>query len=745
MRTAFVLLWINLVVVVAMRGKGSSDTIESTDNDTGHSMVDDMIDKLDNMANEQTKNFDRILERLFGRGIGRIVNSKSALGLQAAFSKPVRRSKGKDKIRSGLKTELLFRELRRLIRRNDLTSPVSITNALQSRNEETCPYKNVDCTDNRNFKIDVMRYRTPDGQCNNLKNSSFGRAEFPFIRYLPADYGDGLSTGRLANDGGQLPNPRLISREIHTDFNSVSGRITHMVMQWGQFLDHDITRTPMSSGFEGTSIDCCAAVGEFPNGICDMAINVPANDLSFTKQSCINFVRSAPTTDAACTLGARQQLNEITSFIDGSNVYGSTYEEQVKLREMANGVMKQTDSKEGSVGVLLPQDHDDESCATDDANKRPCFAAGDIRVNEQPGLASIHTIWLREHNRIVTSLRAMHSAWPDEIIFQESRKIVGALLQHITYNEWLPIILGQTVMVQNGLTPLTSGYFRGYDEAIDPTIANVFATATFRFGHSLIDDHLVRLADIANTSASNFTNLQLKDTFFNPKSVYDFDNGGCESILKGLASQGAQTVDRFIKGQLTNELFTDGHMSLDLAALNIQRGRDHGLPGYNLWREYCNLPRATAIDELAEIPPGIRTKLESIYAHVDDIDIFTGGLAETRLPDALVGPTFACILAKQFHALKVGDRFWYENDLNDSKYTKFTTEQLTEIRKVTLSGILCQNMVASGMPQNSFLKLSTTNPFIDCDDIPTMDLSKWTADLQGMSNLKNVKPGQGRG
>ncbi|CAH1785406.1 unnamed protein product, partial [Owenia fusiformis] len=416
-----------------------------------------------------------------------------------------------------------------------------------------------------------------------------------------------------------------------------------------------------------------------------------------------------------------------------------------KLREMANGVMKQTDSKEGSVGVLLPQDHDDESCATDDANKRPCFAAGDIRVNEQPGLASIHTIWLREHNRIVTSLRAMHSAWPDEIIFQESRKIVGALLQHITYNEWLPIILGQTVMVQNGLTPLTSGYFRGYDEAIDPTIANVFATATFRFGHSLIDDHLVRLADIANTSASNFTNLQLKDTFFNPKSVYDFDNGGCESILKGLASQGAQTVDRFIKGQLTNELFTDGHMSLDLAALNIQRGRDHGLPGYNLWREYCNLPRATAIDELAEIPPGIRTKLESIYAHVDDIDIFTGGLAETRLPDALVGPTFACILAKQFHALKVGDRFWYENDLNDSKYTKFTTEQLTEIRKVTLSGILCQNMVASGMPQNSFLKLSTTNPFIDCDDIPTMDLSKWTADLQGMSNLKNVKPGQGRG
>lgn len=68
---------------------------------------------------------------------------------------------------------------------------------------------------------------------------------------------------------------------------------------------------------------------------------------------------------------------------------------------------------------------------------------GDSRVNEQPQLAVMHTLWMRQHNRLARELAEINPGWTDEIIFQEARRIVAAQMQHITYNEYLPIILGR--------------------------------------------------------------------------------------------------------------------------------------------------------------------------------------------------------------------------------------------------------------------------------------------------------------
>ncbi len=155
-------------------------------------------------------------------------------------------------------------------------------------------------------------------------------------------------------------------------------------------------------------------------------------------------------------------------------------------------------------GELLPQNFDTNPCVGGPTTR--CFLAGktiivtlsmvlllnakpisgDERVNEQPNLAVMHTLFVREHNRIARELSRMNRAWSDERIFQESRRIVNAIWQHIVYNEWLPIILGKQFLQRFGLLTLTSGFSNDYRTDFDPRITNAFAAAAFRFGHSLI-------------------------------------------------------------------------------------------------------------------------------------------------------------------------------------------------------------------------------------------------------------------
>ena len=109
-----------------------------------------------------------------------------------------------------------------------------------------------------------------------------------------------------------------------------------------------------------------------------------------------------------------------------------------------------------------------------------------MRVDEQPNLAVMHTVFLREHNRIANQLKRINPQWSDERLYQESKRILNAEWQHIIYNEWLPIILGDRFMSRYGLYPIDQGYSRQYRTDFDPRITNAFAAAAFRFGHSLI-------------------------------------------------------------------------------------------------------------------------------------------------------------------------------------------------------------------------------------------------------------------
>lgn len=140
---------------------------------------------------------------------------------------------------------------------------------------------------------------------------------------------------------------------------------------------------------------------------------------------------------------------------------------------------------------------------------------------------------------------------------------------------------------------------------------------------------------------------------------------------------------------------------LDLAAINIQRGRDHGVPAYTQWREPCGLSPIRDWNDLEKVV-GIDTgrRIQQGYRTVDDIDLFVAGIAERPVIGGLVGPTFACIIAQQFSNLRKGDRFWYENSNFESS---FTPAQLQSIRQVSLAQLICRSLGGGTLQPHVFL------------------------------------------
>ena len=129
-------------------------------------------------------------------------------------------------------------------------------------------------------------------------------------------------------------------------------------------------------------------------------------------------------------------MNQITHWLDSSNVYGSDEEEAEKLRAHVGGRLLAQQSSFGK--ELLPENREERDCR----GQTTCFLAGDARVSEQPNLAVLHTLFLREHNRVAGELQAINTEWDDEKIYEEAKRIVNAQWQHIIYNEYLPVMLG---------------------------------------------------------------------------------------------------------------------------------------------------------------------------------------------------------------------------------------------------------------------------------------------------------------
>ncbi|XP_005470675.1 eosinophil peroxidase [Oreochromis niloticus] len=588
------------------------------------------------------------------------------------------------------------------------------------------------------------RYRSVTGECNNRQHPRWGAANIPYSRWLAPEYEDvwGMPRGwepKHTYHNASLPPVRLVSQEVlftHNDNISVDSTLSHLLVDWGQWIDHDLVLTPQSPSTAAfkTGADCTHTCNRdspcFP-------IQIPPSDPRNGVQSCMPFFRSAP----SCGAGVlphhqREQLNAITSFVDASMVYGSSTSLASALRNQSSplgsmAINSQHSDHELAYMPFLPrlQAHLDPcgprnstTSGTSDRsahqqNTTSCFQAGDSRANEHLGLIALHTLFLREHNRLVKELHLLNLHWSPDTLYQEARKIIGAIHQILTWEHYLPRVLGESAM--SHLMPP----YKGYDPDMDPSIANVFATAAFRFAHVTVQPVVTRLGPGYNAN-SQYPSLPLHHSLFASWRVVQ--EGGIDPVLRGLLLSPAklQTPGQMMVEELTERLFqAQGGMPLDLGALNLQRGRDHGLPGYSSWRRFCGLSVPNTTLDLAEILGNftLAHKFQLLYGTPHNIDVWVGAISEPALPGGRVGPLLSCLLARQFRALRDGDRFWWERE------GVFTSAQRKHLRSVSLSRIICDNSHVTHVPADPFSRTETSEDMLACSNplIPHLDISSW--------------------
>jgi peroxidase len=528
-----------------------------------------------------------------------------------------------------------------------------------------------------------------DGTCNNFRSPLRGAAYRPYSRLMPPEYDNGLSEP-VSSMRNLRPSPREANRLILSSSKTVpSTEFNALLMQFGQFMSHDMAKTTLVPSAK------CNVCQNIP-GRC-MAVFVTPQDpnSNFKKDVCIRVSRSS----AICGSGRtkpRQQLNENTGYIDGSPIYGSSLGDMHKFRDGNTGFLK----LENFNGMrVLPFDR---TKCRNPADCTATFVAGDSRVNLFLGLTSYHLLFTREHNRVASVLQRLNPHWNGDRLFQEARKIVGAQIQAICYREYLPKVLGSAFAS-------TVGIYRGYDPSVDSTIANEFTAGAYRFGHGMIQEFYPRLDERNRTIG--FGGFQFVDgTLHSDHLIFQ---GGVDPVIRGLMATPLKRPQR-LTTTITEQMFG----STDLGTINIQRGRDHGIPPYIRFRQLCGLSSAANFDQLSReiLSSTARANLQRIYRSPDRIDFYVGALLEDPVVRGLVGPTIACVVGPQFARSRDGDRFYFENP------GIFTRNQLAEIRRSSLARIICNNGDNINMVPREAFRLG---PIVSCNEIPQMDLTKW--------------------
>jgi hypothetical protein len=555
--------------------------------------------------------------------------------------------------------------------------------------------------------------RSLDGSANNAAHPAWGQAGTTYRRIAPARY-----SGAARKQAGGA-NARYVSNRVFSDLgqNVFSERnVSQWVWTWGQFMDHTFGLARDSSESAPIAFDAHDPLESFRD---DLGV--------------IPFKR-----DLAAPGAPREQVNTVSSYIDGWSVYGGTDQ---RLEWLRVGPVNGTLADNGASLLLTADGYLPRAGARGNAAAAPemkldgaligrpgsAAVAGDVRANENMALTAVHTLFAREHNRIV---RALPAGLTTEQRFQIARRVVGAEQQYVTYHEFLPAV------------GVKLDHYGGYDPGVDASLGNEFATVAYR-AHSMIHGEFdIPLAAGRRTpaqlralAARGVTVEQEDDgveltvplslAFFNPDLVPAV---GLGSVLAGLAAEVQYKNDEQIDNALRSVLFqvpgpavanpaacfetpdTPGCFQgvVDLGALDVQRGRDHGMPTYNqLRRAFAlrprrsfkeitgektdRLPAGLGIDDprimdfvklrdgegkgiprrSEEAKEGARSavrrstlaaRLRAIYGSVGKVDAFVGMVAERHVRGSEFGELQRAVWKQQFQALRAGDRFFYRND-----------------------------------------------------------------------------------
>lgn len=511
---------------------------------------------------------------------------------------------------------------------------------------EVCPYQRAKATRGREvvFLLEWQGTETNDDKMVAMKFADdSGNCNFRVV--FTCDGQERLNLGKnpCGSTSNQFLHPNACMIQPGNDnVLTNSNQLSDLFWSMGQFVDHDLDLTPTEEiaegkkpGFRNSRVK--KAEDEFP-------IAVPRKDFFFSN-STMEFQRARFSSNP----DVKSHLNQHSGFADLGQVYGVDILRANALRSFKDGKLKM-----GSDNLLpLNKIEGDNALGAKLGNEpnatNEFYAAGDVRANEQPLLLSLHTLWALEHNLVCEELKDAFPNWSDEQLYQMARSIVISEYQSILWAEWLPLLLGP-----NAVHPEEYAY----DIEIDPTINAVFSTVAFRFGHSMVGSYLWKQGPGPRGSA-DLELLPLREVFFRPALI---TNAGIDDFLRGGAWHLAQEVDVKVVDELRNFLFADNpeEAHMDLVALNIQRGRDMGMPSFNQLRKEYGLPKYKHFSEISQDERIYHILKQVYHGDIDKVDPFVGGLAEKHVEGSQLGPTFHAIIKDQFTKMRDGDRFFYK-------------------------------------------------------------------------------------
>ena len=485
-----------------------------------------------------------------------------------------------------------------------------------------------------------------------MAGTPFARLEYGPVHPLGNAYADGLNTPARP-DG---PNPRLVSNTVsRQDEVLVEPLGFNQLVPWWLFMVH-IDIAVGAQGDESTPIPVPLADDPF--------------DIGRTGTAEIAFRRSLSTYDLPVPTAspAREIIDFSTAFLDGDPIYRRAEAENGALRAGVGGrvILQPTASGED----VMPSIAYVQQPGTWSMFEFPITAALSTAVSPVAPGAAIHTLLMREHNRVAAAidtapvgvrlalgLPADPASDPernDEAVFQLARRVVEAEIQAITYGEVLPAV------------GVDLGRYVGYDADLDPEVSLELSTGPLR-----LENMTGRRAPRVTADGTNVGSIDLADPFgFGRGSVYgEWIQGGVDDVIRGMMVTPAQANDLLMDEGLRSiapevPVGTVGDLN-DLTATHIQRGRDRGLPDYGDLRIALGLPAVTSFADVTS-DAELQTELAGLYGDPASLDPIVGMLAEDRIDGAMFGPTGLALYELQFTRTRSSDRLWYQATLADS-------------------------------------------------------------------------------
>nr|XP_006628861.1 PREDICTED: dual oxidase 2-like [Lepisosteus oculatus] len=517
---------------------------------------------------------------------------------------------------------------------------------------------------------EVQRY---DGWYNNLADHSRGSAGSPLIRPVPARYADGVYK---PIQEPVLPNPRDISNTAMRGPSGAPSSRNRTVLSL--FFGYHVVFEILDSRRPG-----CPP--EFMN--IPIPLGDPVFDPNGTGNVLLPFQRNQWDKETGQSPNnPRTQLNHVTTWIDGSSIYGSSSSWCDALRSFSRGQLAS-----GHSGVLPKQSAgqyfmwNSVDPSTGQHGRQGLYEFGNAWGNENIFTMAEGVIWFRYHNHLAAKLWEEHPLWSDEELFQNSRKRVIATFQNIMFYEWLPAYLGN----------VTVPPYPGYQKYVDPGITPEFQAAAMRFGVTMMPpgvymrNRTCHFREIINIDGSTSPALRVCNSYWNRQNPNLQRGVDVDDLVLGMASQIAEKEDNVVVEDLLDYMYGPMKFSRsDLVALTIQRGRDNGLPSYNTARAAFGLKPVLSWEdinpELFKAKPQLFRDLADLYGNdTSKLEMFPGGLLESAGDP---GELFSAIVLDQFERIRNGDRFWFENKHNGL----FSAEEIQAIRNTTFHDVLLE-------------------------------------------------------